>query len=122
MIFDKNTIIDWEARGITDVSCFLVARGCAWEKIQVTEWVVEGMDKKTISQNNITFHTRSFESDFFSDIRITRSWVKWIVSWEAINTHCGCGSSFSRKTGNLLQDKVARMKELIRQKKEKAHE
>ena len=80
------------------------------------------MDTKTIGQNSITFHTRSSEFDFFESIRITRSGSKWIVSGESVNTHCGCGSSFARKTGNALQDKARRMKELIRQKKEKAHE
>ncbi|MFZ2255986.1 MAG: hypothetical protein WAW59_01780 [Patescibacteria group bacterium] len=79
------------------------------------------MDTKIVGQDSITFHTRGSESDFFRDIRITRSGTKWIVSGEAVNTHCGCGSSFARKTGNPLQDKARRMKELIRQKKEKAH-
>ena len=37
MIFDSRTISDWQTRGITDVSCFLVARGCAGEKVQVEE-------------------------------------------------------------------------------------
>lgn len=122
MIFDKNTLLDWQTRGITDVSCFLIARGCAGEKVQVEEWIADGMDKKIKNQNSITFHTRSSEVDFFSDIRITRSGNKWIVSWDAVNTHCGCGSSFSRKSWNPIIDKARRMKELIRQKKEKAHE
>ena len=122
MIFDPHTLRDWETRGITDVSCFLIARGCAGEKVQVQEWVTDGMDKKIKGQNSITFHTRTSEADFFQDIRITRSGSKWIVVGDAVNTHCGCGSSFARKSGNPIQDKVARMKELIRQKKEKAHE
>ncbi len=122
MIFDSRTISDWQTRGITDVSCFLVARGCAGEKVQVEEWISPWMDTKTIGQNSITFHTRTSESDFFESIRITRSWSKWIVSGDAVNTHCGCGSSFARKTGNPLQDKARHMRELIRQKKEKAHQ
>lgn len=80
------------------------------------------MDDTSLNQNSITFHTRSFEADFFENIRITRSGSKWIVSWDAVNTHCGCGSSFSRKSGNTIQDKITRMKERIRQKKEKAHQ
>lgn len=122
MIFDKSTIADWQTRGITDVSCFLIARGCAGEKVQVQEGMADGMDKKTKGHNGITFHTRTSESDFFQDIRITRSRTKWIVTGDAVNTHCGCGSSFVRKTGNPLQDKARLMKEIIRQKKEKAHQ
>jgi hypothetical protein len=121
MIFDPHTIRDWETRGITDVSCFLIERGCAWEKVSVIEGIQSDMDDNSMSQNSITFHTRAIEMEFFSDIRITHAGAKWIVSWETVNTHCGCGSSFSRKTGNALQDKITRTKELIRQKKEKAH-
>ena len=80
------------------------------------------MDTRTLDQSGITFHTRSSESDFFDSIRITHSGSKWIVSGEAINTHCGCGSSFARKTGNPIIDKARYLKEIIRQKKEKAHE
>lgn len=79
------------------------------------------MDVKIKGQNSITFHTRDSESDFFESIRITKSEGKWIVSGDAVNTHCGCGSSFARKSGNPIIDKARRMKELIRQKKEKAH-
>jgi hypothetical protein len=79
------------------------------------------MDIQFLGQNSITFHTRTSEADFFRDIRITRSGKKWIVSGDGVNAHCGCGSSFARKTGNPLQDKVTRMKELMRQKKEKVH-
>lgn len=122
MIFDSRTLSDWQARGITDVSCFLVNRGCAGEKVQIQEGIEQTMDTRSIGQNSITFHTRSSEADFFRDIRITQSGKKWIVSGDVVNTHCGCGSSFARKTGNPLQDKARRMKELIRQKKEKAHQ
>ncbi len=80
------------------------------------------MDKKIQSQNSITFHTRDSESDFFESIRITKSGSKWIVSGVAINTHCGCWSSFARKTGNPVLDKARYIKEIIRQKKEKTHE
>ena len=80
------------------------------------------MDIETMDQNGIVFHIRSTEADFFAHIRFTRSGTKWIVSGDSINTHCWCGSSFARKTGNSLQDKARRMKELIRQKKEKAHQ
>ncbi len=38
------------------------------------------MDDVSLNQNSITFHTRSFEVDFFENIRITRSGSKWIVS------------------------------------------
>lgn len=79
------------------------------------------MNTKIQGQNSITFHTIDSESDFFESIRITKAGTKWIVSGDTVNTHCGCGSSFARKTGNPIRDKVARMKELIRQKKEKAH-
>jgi Fe-S cluster assembly iron-binding protein IscA len=121
MIFDSHTIRDWEIRGITDVSCFLIERGCAWEKVSVVEGIEPDMDDKSMSQNSITFHTRDSEVSFFSDIRITHIGNKWIVAWDNINTHCGCGSSFARKTGNALEDKIVQMKEHIRQKKEKAH-
>jgi hypothetical protein len=39
MIFDPHTLRDWETRGITDVSCFLIERGCAGEKISVVEGI-----------------------------------------------------------------------------------
>ena len=121
MIFDSRTISDWQTRGITDVSCFLIARGCAGEKVQVIEGIEADMDNSESNKHGITFHTRASESTFFQGIRITYVWQKWIVSWDNVNTHCGCGSSFSRKSGNPIQDKVARMKERMRQKKEKAH-
>lgn len=67
-------------------------------------------------------HLRGGEVDFFRDIRITHVGARWIVSGDTINVHCGCGSSFSRKTGNPILDKARLMKEKIRQKKEKSHE
>jgi hypothetical protein len=45
----------------------------------------------------------------------------WILASDSINARCGCGSSFQRKTGNLIVDRALRAKELIRQKKKKAH-
>jgi Fe-S cluster assembly iron-binding protein IscA len=119
--FDKRTLDDWKQRDIADVSYFLIERGCAGQKVAVFEEISPDMDHRYTGQENITFHTRSIETDFFSDIRITHAGSKWIVSGNAINTHCGCGSSFSRLTGNALQDKITRTRELIRQKKEKVH-
>jgi hypothetical protein len=80
MIFDPHTLRDWETRGITDVSCFLIERGCAGEKVSVIEGIEPDMDDNSMSQNNITFHTRTSEVSFFSGIRITHAGAKWIVS------------------------------------------
>ena len=80
MIFDPHTLRDWETRGLTDVSCFLIERGCAGEKVSVIEGIEPGMDDSSMSQNSITFHTRAIESVFFSDIRITHTGAKWIVA------------------------------------------
>jgi hypothetical protein len=80
MIFDAHTIRDWETRGITDVSCFLIERGCAGQKVSVVEGIEMDMDNNSMSQNSITFHTRDSEASFFPDIRITHAGAKWIVS------------------------------------------
>ena len=71
--------------------------------------------------DGVTFHFFSEEKAFFENSRITRAKNKWILKNEHINTRCGCGSSFSRKTGNPIHDKIAQMKEKIRQKKELSH-
>ena len=120
IIFDPLTLKDWKNRGVTDVSLSLLKAGCAWEKIQIEEsknpTMQEGEDT-----DGITFHFFSEERGFFQNSRITHVKNKWILTNENINTRCGCGSSFSRKTGNPMHDKIAQMKEKLRQKKEKTH-
>ena len=71
--------------------------------------------------NGVSFHFFSEQKAFFENSRITRAKNKWILANERINTRCGCGSSFSRKTGNPIHDRIAQMKEKIRQKKEFSH-
>jgi hypothetical protein len=80
MIFDPHTLRDWETRGITDVSCFLIERGCAGEKVSVVEGIEPSMDDSSLSQSSLTFHTRTSEVSFFSNIRITHVGNKWIIS------------------------------------------
>jgi hypothetical protein len=40
---------------------------------------------------------------------------------ESINNHCGCGKSFSLKTGDVLTDKIQSMKLVMKQKREGIH-
>ncbi len=61
------------------------------------------------------------EESLFSEAFISWNGKKWILKSEAINTRCGCGSSFSVKSGNTLHDKIERTKLAIKQKKEGIH-
>ena len=49
---------------------------------------------------------------------ITWTGEKWILTSKNINTRCGCGSSFSIKSGDALQDKISQMKLAMKEKKE----
>ncbi len=120
MIFDKNTRTSWQKNNIKAISLLIEKKWCAWEKVEV----VEGISPLTTLLEHVDdtdIYARPHDHEFLRNLKIT--WVngKWIVSSDAIMTHCGCGSSFSRKTGNPLQDKIREMKLRMKEKKEGIH-
>jgi Fe-S cluster assembly iron-binding protein IscA len=114
-IFTSTTIRDWETRGIRDVSFFLIKGWCAGEKVSVQEWMTEW--NIVFNEWGITFYAKDSEWDFFREAKITRVWEKWILSQkDQLAGHCGCGSSFARKTGNPLRDKAEQIRLALKQK------
>ncbi|MBP6981554.1 hypothetical protein KBB25_02160 [Candidatus Gracilibacteria bacterium] len=118
-IFDQKTIQDWKERNIREISLSVINKGCAGQKILVTEernqfFIEQG------SQDGITLWIDSEYKKFFEGARITHVGTKWIVASNEVNTRCGCGSSFSLKK-SPLQDKIARTKLAIKEKKEGIH-
>ena len=120
MKFDKATLEIWKKEGVKNVSCTFVEKGCAGTKIQVSTEILPSTEH-TFTQDDILIYVRPEEASFFMRSTLTHVGSKWIVKSEDINTRCGCGSSFSLKSLNPIQDKIARMKLAIKQKKEGIH-
>jgi hypothetical protein len=114
--FDKNTLRDWKNRGILDITLSLVDGGCAGSRVSVIEGSTEVSSQEKIEDINI--HYADSEKSLFKSAIISQVRNKWILKSQDINTRCGCGSSFSLKTDNPIQDKIARMKLAMKQKKE----
>jgi Fe-S cluster assembly iron-binding protein IscA len=118
--FDPKTLTSWKTRDITHVSCEVIDGGCAGQKLLITEDISELCDS-TLFTDGITVHARRRDISYFEDAYITHVGNQWILSSEAVNTRCGCGKSFSLKSDNPIQDKIARMKLAMKQKKEGIH-
>lgn len=119
--FDPVSLKAWKAKGITEISCFMVARGCAGSKIEV----IEGKSPHCDTQININEHLVCWipQTDvlLFENAFITASGKKWLIKSQAINTRCGCSESFALKTGNPKIDKIALLKLKMKQAKEGVH-
>lgn len=120
-IFSPKTLKDWQIRGITDVSFFLVSWWCAGEKVLVEEWIWLETDF-TQTEDGIHFHTKKDEWEFFEKTRLTKVNEEWIVSnKEWLVWHCSCGSSFQRKTGNPILDKAEQIRLALKKKRKHHH-
>jgi hypothetical protein len=74
-----------------------------------------------IEQEGIKISLMQSTLPYLDGSMITWTGKKWILTSEKINTRCGCGSSFSLKSGNAIQDKIAQMRLAIKEKKEGIH-
>lgn len=118
--FDPKTIASWKERNITAISCIVTNTGCAGHKIRIQEGR-DALIDFSVGQDGMTLHISEKDWHTLDGSMITWTGKKWILTSNSVNTRCGCGSSFSLKTGNPLQDKVAQMKLAIKEKKEGIH-
>ncbi len=118
--FDPKTLTSWKERNIENISISITDTGCAWHKIKVEEKSNPLMNH-TIKQDNISISLMEGHLWLLESSMVTWTGKKWILTSEKINTRCGCGSSFSIKSGNAIQDKVTQMKLAMKEKKEGIH-
>jgi Fe-S cluster assembly iron-binding protein IscA len=118
--FDPRTLTSWHDRGIDAISITITDTGCAGHKVRVEEGSDESMDH-IVHQDGIKISLMHSTFSYLDGSMITWTGKKWILTSEKINTRCGCGSSFSLKSWNAIQDKIAQMKLVMKEKKEGVH-
>ncbi len=118
--FDKKTLSNWKEMDIKTISVYFYESGCAWTKIQV-EIGKSPLCDREIFQEWLTFYVKNNEFHLIDEWKITHVWNKWIFQNSTINTRCWCWSSFSLKSESPLQDKIARMKLAMKEKKDWIH-
>lgn len=118
--FDSKSIASWKERQITAISCIITDSGCAGHKIQIKE-ERDPLLNYSFSIDSLRVYLRKEDEKLLEKSRITWTGKKWILTSDKINTRCGCGSSFSLKSGNAIQDKIAKIKLIIKEKNEGTH-
>ena len=118
--FDKNTENSWKERSIKNISIRITNTGCAGHKIQVEEWINPDI-QNSIIQGDMNLYISVSDLNQLENSLLTWTGKKWILVSEKIHTRCGCGSSFSLKSGNPIQDKITQMKLAMKEKKEWIH-
>lgn len=118
--FDKKTLEAWKNENIDTISLYFYESGCAGTKIGVETKKLPDCEIQVI-QDAFHIYMRKSEVSLIENGHITQVGKKWIFTSPNINTRCGCGSSFSLKTNSAIQDKVARMKLAIQQKRDGVH-
>lgn len=118
--FDPKTLTSWKERNIHDITIIITNTGCAWHKIKIEEWNTKPMDY-TLKQDDLHISLMQKHLTLLEWSMITWTGEKWILTSKNINTRCGCGSSFSIKSGDALQDKISQMKLAMKEKKEWIH-
>lgn len=118
--FDKKTLAQWHQDWVKELSVYFYKSGCAGTKIRVETTRISDCNKE-IPQDELTIYVKDSEIELIDWGRITQAGNKWLFQNKNINSHCGCGSSFSLKSDNPLQDKIARMKLAMKLKKEWTH-
>ncbi len=118
--FDPTTRASWKERGVHTISCIVTDSGCAGHKIMIREEGNNNLDF-ILEQDGLIIHLSEKYLPFLEDSTLTWTGKKWIAKSDMINTRCGCGSSFSLKSWNALQDRISQMKLAMKQKKEGVH-
>ncbi len=111
MRIDKNTLEDWNNRWVTLVTIELINAGCDGTEIRIHEWVYKDTYRGiSIENSDITAYVSDSNKSIFENAILTKVKGKWLLKSEEVLTHCGCGKSFSLKSGNLRADKIKLLK------------
>lgn len=114
--FDPKTFASWKEKHVYSIAISITNTGCAWHKIQIEEELNPHMDH-IIKQDDLTISLMQEHLSLLEWSLVTWTGKKWILTSNKINTRCGCGSSFSIKSGNDIQDKITQMKLAMKEKK-----
>ena len=117
--FDSQILKKWKENNVKNISIAIIARWCAGNKIQITEWTIDG-NAVHIYESLSIHYEKKYES-VLNGSRLTWTGKKWILTSLSIHARCGCGSSFSLKSGNPLQDKLTQIKLAMKQKRDGIH-
>jgi len=114
--FDKNTLDHWKKNGIRNISLEFISSWCEWTELRVHENTILPEYESVEDLGNLVFYTQKKNVEQCGNITITSVKGKWIVKSESILSHCGCGKSFSLKTGDTKFDKIRLLKSKLAKK------
>ena len=114
--FDKNTLDRWEENDIKNISLEFISSGCEWTELRVHENSILPKYEYIENSGGFDFYTRKENTEQCKNLIVTSVKGKWIVKSEAILSHCGCGKSFSLKTGDAKFDKIRLLKSKLAKK------
>jgi hypothetical protein len=113
----KHILDDWNTRWVTRVSLELVEKGCEGTTLLVHEdQIPEGTAPLSYLLSGIEIYTKQEHISLFDHAVISSALGKWILKSEDVLTRCGCGKSFSLKTGNIRADKIRLLKSKLAKK------
>ena len=119
--FDPVSLKKWKVQGITEVSSFVVARGCAGSKVEIRVGKSTNCNTKIQIDSNLACWIPEKDIALFENAFLTASGKKWIIKSDKINSRCGCSESFSLRTHDIKKDKIALFKLKMKQAKEGVH-
>ncbi len=114
--FDKNTLDRWEENNIYTISLEFISAWCEWTELRVHENIILPEYEFVENSGKFVFYTQKQNLEQCKTLTITLVKGKWIVKSEAILSHCGCGKSFSLKTGDAKFDKIRLLKSKLTKK------
>ncbi len=114
--FDKNTITHWEENNIHNISLEFISSWCEWTELRVHENQILSWYVSVERSGSFAFYTQKQNVEHCKTLIVTSVKGKWIVRSEAVLSHCGCGKSFSLKTGNAKFDKIRLLKSKLAKK------
>lgn len=116
--FSKNIIEQYQEN--SDIFIEIINSGCDGNSLQIfTEKNSEKNFQKIESNfsKNTQVHIEEIHFQKINGGFISQTGNKIILSHpENILTHCGCGKSFSFKSGNEAKDKIAILRKKLKQK------
>lgn len=105
----------------TNLYVSILKKWCNGNQIEVTEKMPDENEEFIKIDSNFPWKHIFIEKQYFSNIDnsvISFAEWKWIFTQkDSVLTRCGCGKSFSFKSGNEAQDKIAILKDKLRKKK-----
>lgn len=106
----------WKEKNLSCVSLEFVSKGCEGTTIVVHEDIQSDWYILLFEESGIAIYADPEKQSLLENATLSQGGEKWILAHEDILTRCGCGKSFSLKSGNIREDKIKLLKSKLAKK------